>query len=87
MSYFCVEFVSKNHFSFSTYLSLTKFVGLKGKHPCVLENFEEVKSNAKDKEIVVFLDYDGTLSPIVDDPDKALMSDAVKAADEKVYIN
>ncbi|KAK7848345.1 putative trehalose-phosphate phosphatase j, partial [Quercus suber] len=27
--------------------------------------------------IVVFLDYDGTLSPIVNDPDRAYMSDAV----------
>lgn len=29
------------------------------------------------KQIVVFLDYDGTLAPIVDDPDRAFMSDAV----------
>uniref|UniRef100_A0A6V7QX89 Trehalose 6-phosphate phosphatase n=1 Tax=Ananas comosus var. bracteatus TaxID=296719 RepID=A0A6V7QX89_ANACO len=28
------------------------------------------------KKIVMFLDYDGTLSPIVDDPDCAFMSDA-----------
>jgi hypothetical protein len=27
--------------------------------------------------MVVFLDYDGTLSPIVDDPDQAFMTDAV----------
>lgn len=33
---------------------------------------------AKDKRIVVFLDYDGTLSPIVNDPDKAFMSDLVR---------
>jgi len=26
----------------------------------------------------MFLDYDGTLSPIVDDPDNALMSDDVR---------
>ena len=26
----------------------------------------------------MFLDYDGTLSPIVDDPDRAIMSDAVR---------
>lgn len=32
---------------------------------------------AKGKRIVVFLDYDGTLSPIVDDPDRAFMSDEV----------
>jgi len=45
----------------------------------VLDNFEEVMKVAEGKEIVVFLDYDGTLSPIVDDPDKAYMSDAVSA--------
>lgn len=52
---------------------------VKGKHPSALDNFEEVMSIAKGKEIVVFLDYDGTLSPIVEDPDEAYMSDAVSA--------
>jgi trehalose 6-phosphate phosphatase len=33
---------------------------------------------ATGKSIVVFLDYDGTLSPIVNDPDSAFMSDEVK---------
>lgn len=28
----------------------------------------------------MFLDYDGTLSPIVDDPDNAFMSDDVRIA-------
>uniref|UniRef100_A0A2N9GJ02 trehalose-phosphatase n=1 Tax=Fagus sylvatica TaxID=28930 RepID=A0A2N9GJ02_FAGSY len=32
----------------------------------------------KGKRIVVFLDYDGTLSPIVDNPDLAVMSKEVK---------
>jgi trehalose-phosphatase len=32
---------------------------------------------AKGKQIVMFLDYDGTLSPIVDDPDHAVMSEEV----------
>jgi len=32
---------------------------------------------AKSKQIVVFLDYDGTLSPIVANPDRAVMSDEV----------
>lgn len=32
---------------------------------------------AHGKKIVVFLDYDGTLSPIVQDPNKAFMSDKV----------
>ncbi|GJT95248.1 probable trehalose-phosphate phosphatase F [Tanacetum coccineum] len=31
-------------------------------------------NHAKDKKIVIFLDYDGTLSPIIDDPDRAFMS-------------
>lgn len=53
--------------------------GSKEKHPSVLDNFDKVMSVAEGKEIVVFLDYDGTLSPIVDDPDKAYMSDAVSA--------
>ncbi|XP_047268705.1 probable trehalose-phosphate phosphatase G [Capsicum annuum] len=29
------------------------------------------------KHIVIFLDYDGTLSPIVDDPDRAFMSNEI----------
>lgn len=36
--------------------------------------FEEIIDAAKGKQIVMFLDYDGTLSPIVDDPDRAFMS-------------
>lgn len=34
-------------------------------------------SASNGKQIVMFLDYDGTLSPIVDDPDSAFMSDTV----------
>lgn len=33
---------------------------------------------SKGKEIVVFLDYDGTLSPIVEDPDRAFMTREVR---------
>ncbi|PNX60959.1 trehalose-phosphate phosphatase-like protein, partial [Trifolium pratense] len=46
------------------------------KYPSALENFEKVMNIGKEKKIVVFLDYDGTLSQIVDDPDKAYMTDA-----------
>ncbi|XP_061357087.1 probable trehalose-phosphate phosphatase D [Gastrolobium bilobum] len=53
-------------------------------HPSALNNFEEVMSIAKGKEIVVFLDYDGTLSQIVDNPDQAYMSDAMRAAVREV---
>ncbi|XP_059432249.1 probable trehalose-phosphate phosphatase J isoform X1 [Corylus avellana] len=44
------------------------------RHPSALDMFEEIIDAAKGKQIVMFLDYDGTLSPIVDDPDRAFMS-------------
>ncbi|KAJ0975080.1 hypothetical protein J5N97_017045 [Dioscorea zingiberensis] len=50
------------------------------KHPSALESFDEITRLSKGKRIVMFLDYDGTLSPIVDDPDLAFMSDAMRAA-------
>lgn len=40
---------------------------------------------AKGKRIVVFLDYDGTLSPIVDNPDRALMSEEVKYYSSRMH--
>lgn len=40
--------------------------------------FEQIIEASKGKQIVMFLDYDGTLSPIVDDPDRAFMSKKVK---------
>ncbi|GAB2270964.1 hypothetical protein Dimus_005821 [Dionaea muscipula] len=45
--------------------------------PSALDSFDQMMSMAKGKRIIVFLDYDGTLSPIVDDPDLAFMSEAV----------
>lgn len=42
-----------------------------------MKSFEGMMSIAKGKKIIVFLDYDGTLSPIVDDPDLAFMPDMV----------
>jgi len=39
--------------------------------------FEQIMDASRGKQIVMFLDYDGTLSPIVDDPDRAFMSDSV----------
>ena len=35
-------------------------------------------------ELAVFLDYDGTLTPIVDDPDTALLPDVTRATIEKL---
>ncbi|KAL0917515.1 hypothetical protein M5K25_012581 [Dendrobium thyrsiflorum] len=48
--------------------------------PSALSKFEEITTAAKGKKIAMFLDYDGTLSPIVDDPDSAFMSDSMRAA-------
>ena len=47
------------------------------KHPSALKCFGQIIKHARGKKIAIFLDYDGTLSPIVDDPDRALMSEAV----------
>ncbi|XP_020575871.1 probable trehalose-phosphate phosphatase 6 [Phalaenopsis equestris] len=48
--------------------------------PSALSMFGEITRASKGKQIVMFLDYDGTLSPIVDDPDRAFMSDAMRDA-------
>jgi hypothetical protein len=48
------------------------------KHPSALGEFESLAAAASGKQIVMFLDYDGTLSPIVEDPDSAVMTDEVK---------
>ncbi|KAG5019800.1 hypothetical protein JHK87_015655 [Glycine soja] len=48
-------------------------------HPSALNTFEQIVYSAKGKQIVVFLDYDGTLSLIVTDPDKAFMTRKMKA--------
>ncbi|PIA51820.1 hypothetical protein AQUCO_01000001v1 [Aquilegia coerulea] len=50
------------------------------KHPSALNMFEEITNASKGKQIVMFLDYDGTLSPIVDDPDRAFMSESMRRA-------
>ncbi|CAK8537503.1 unnamed protein product [Lathyrus sativus] len=43
-------------------------------HPSALNMFDQIMLKANGKQIVVFLDYDGTLSPIVADPNKAYMT-------------
>ncbi|KAF7036185.1 hypothetical protein CFC21_046922 [Triticum aestivum] len=50
------------------------------KHPSALEWFEGVLAAAEGKQIVMFLDYDGTLSPIVEDPDRAVMTEEMRDA-------
>ncbi|MED6144309.1 hypothetical protein PIB30_014657 [Stylosanthes scabra] len=50
------------------------------KHPSALHSFDRLMKSAMGMRIIVFLDYDGTLSPIVNDPDRAFMSDEMRAA-------
>lgn len=49
-------------------------------HPCVLEQFDSFLQLVRGKRLVVFLDYDGTLTPIVNDPENAKMSQEMRAA-------
>ncbi|KAK7410690.1 hypothetical protein VNO78_01684 [Psophocarpus tetragonolobus] len=57
------------------------------RHPSALSTFDRLMKAATGKRIVVFLDYDGTLSPIVNDPDRAFMSDEMRAAVYEVATN
>lgn len=50
------------------------------KYPSALSSFEQIANSANGKKIALFLDYDGTLSPIVDNPDLAFMSNAMRVA-------
>ncbi|KAL8095987.1 trehalose-phosphate phosphatase A-like [Apium graveolens] len=54
------------------------------KYPSALASFDKLTSYAKDKKVVLFLDYDGTLSPIVDNPDEAYMSNNMRLAVQNV---
>ena len=49
---------------------------VKSEKCCYLfDNMHEIKKTAFHKDIFMFLDYDGTLTPIVETPDKAVISD------------
>ncbi|KAH9670002.1 putative trehalose-phosphate phosphatase J [Citrus sinensis] len=50
------------------------------RHPSALDMFHEITEASKGKQIVMFLDYDGTLSPIVENPDRAFMSGKMRRA-------
>ncbi|KAH7841454.1 hypothetical protein Vadar_030063 [Vaccinium darrowii] len=49
------------------------------KYPSALASFEQITNYAKGKRLALFLDYDGTLSPIVDNPECAFMSKPMRA--------
>lgn len=48
--------------------------------PSALDGFEAISRQAEGKRITVFLDYDGTLTPIVETPDRAVMHDDMRQA-------
>ncbi|XP_062215455.1 probable trehalose-phosphate phosphatase 9 [Phragmites australis] len=57
------------------------------RHPSALGRFDALAAAAKGKQIAVFLDYDGTLSPIVEDPDRAVMTDEMRDAVRGVAVH
>lgn len=48
--------------------------------PSALAAFADIKIHLRGQRLVVFLDYDGTLTPIVERPELAVLSDEVRAA-------
>ncbi|CAN7101051.1 unnamed protein product [Brassica rapa subsp. narinosa] len=54
------------------------------RHPSALDMFERIIEASRGKEIVMFLDYDGTLSPIVADPDRAFISSKMRRTVKKL---
>ncbi|XP_072060731.1 probable trehalose-phosphate phosphatase J isoform X2 [Arachis hypogaea] len=54
------------------------------RYPSALDMFDEIMKGSKGKQIVMFLDYDGTLSPIVEDPDRAFMSNSMRKTVRKL---
>ncbi|KAM3369389.1 hypothetical protein ACQJBY_017341 [Aegilops geniculata] len=52
--------------------------------PSALASFDRIIESVHGKKIALFLDYDGTLSPIVNDPEKAFMSPEIRVAVKNV---
>ena len=46
--------------------------------PSALQSFKKIENQFKDKEVVLFFDYDGTVTPIVSHPKDALLSEMMK---------
>jgi len=54
------------------------------KLPSALEKAEDIIERAKGKKLFIVLDYDGTLTPIVDRPDMAVMSEEMRDTVKKI---
>lgn len=52
--------------------------------PSALNCVGEIKRRAEHKRLAVFLDYDGTLTPIVERPEQAVLSDEARRAVRKL---
>lgn len=59
-------------------------MAVQASHPCILSSFDDFLEQASGKRVVVFLDYDGTLTPIVSNPDHAFMSPAMRGIVKEV---
>lgn len=46
--------------------------------PSALEHFDNIAAGFNGRKVAVFLDYDGTLTPIVDDPGNAVLTDSMR---------
>lgn len=52
--------------------------------PPALDHVQQILQRAKDRKIALFLDYDGTLTPIVNDPQKAFLDQSTRQTLGKV---
>jgi len=52
--------------------------------PSALDHAGDIRRRMAGKSVAVFLDYDGTLTPIVDHPDQAILADQVRTIIEKL---
>ncbi|XP_020212936.1 probable trehalose-phosphate phosphatase 2 [Cajanus cajan] len=73
-----IQRTTKN-FIDNTQTNTTEYDSWVVRYPSALNSFDTLMKAATEKRIIVFLDYDGTLSPIVNDPDRAFMSDEMRA--------
>jgi trehalose-phosphatase len=55
-----------------------------GTLPSALEHLEEIRQTAAGKSLVIFLDYDGTLTPIVSSPEKAVLAQEMRNRIERL---
>ncbi|AAF87852.1 Contains similarity to trehalose-6-phosphate phosphatase from Arabidopsis thaliana gb/AF007779. EST gb/AI995647 comes from this gene [Arabidopsis thaliana] len=74
-SSFSDEHVSENDDERSSWIAL---------HPSALDMFEQIMRDAEGKQIIMFLDYDGTLSLITEDHDRAYITDEMREVVKEV---